>query len=79
MTTTMNFADLSEFEAHLQKHLNGQIHDLRLVCRGDGLVLQGRARTYYAKESAWVTSWSDCSRLAARQKRGQPQRRGQAF
>ena len=43
---------LDQLEAHVQCHLNGRVRDLRLVIRGHGLVLQGRARTYYAKQLA---------------------------
>jgi hypothetical protein len=32
--------------------LQGRIHDFWLMVRGHGLVLQGRARTYYAKQLA---------------------------
>ena len=39
-------------EEHVQCRLNGRVSDLRLLLRGHGLVLQGRARTYYAKQIA---------------------------
>jgi hypothetical protein len=32
--------------------LGGRVSDLRLLLRGNGLVLQGRARSYYAKQLA---------------------------
>lgn len=39
-------------EAHVQRRLGGQVNDLRVVVRGEGLVLQGRTRTYHAKQLA---------------------------
>ena len=45
-------AEIDQLEAHVQSRLNGRIRDLRLLVRGHGLVLQGRASTYYAKQLA---------------------------
>jgi hypothetical protein len=42
----------AELEAHVQCRLGGQIRDLRLVILDKGLVLQGHAHTYYAKQLA---------------------------
>ena len=39
-----------QLEARVQHRLSGRVHDLRVVARDDGLVLQGRAHTYYAKQ-----------------------------
>jgi hypothetical protein len=44
--------ELDELEAHLQSHLSGRISGLRLDVQGDGLILRGRTRTYYAKQLA---------------------------
>ena len=44
--------ELDQLEAHVKCRLNGRVRDLRLLVRGHGLVLQGRARTYYAKQIA---------------------------
>ncbi len=46
---------VDELEAHLQCQLTGRIHNLRLVVRDNGLVLQGQATTYYAKQVAQHT------------------------
>ncbi len=54
----MNLADdnlmeqLGQLEAVLQSRLSGRVHNLRLVVRDQGIVLQGCARTYYAKQLA---------------------------
>jgi len=42
----------SQLETLIRVRLGGQIRDIRVVCRDDGLVLQGRSRTYYAKQLA---------------------------
>ena len=41
-----------QLEAHVQAFLNGRVRDLRVVISADGIVLQGRAYTYYAKQLA---------------------------
>jgi hypothetical protein len=42
----------AELETHLLCRLSGQVHEFRLVVGAGGLVLRGRARTYYAKQLA---------------------------
>jgi osmotically-inducible protein OsmY len=42
----------TELEMRIRVRLGGQIRDFRVVCREEGLVLQGRSRTYYAKQLA---------------------------
>jgi hypothetical protein len=43
----------AEMEAHVQCMLGGQIRDFRLVVVDQGgLILRGRAHTYYAKQCA---------------------------
>jgi hypothetical protein len=44
--------ELERLHAHVQGRLGGQVRNLRLFLRGNGLVLQGRARTYYVKQLA---------------------------
>ena len=41
-----------QLETRIRVRLGGQIRDIQVVCRDDGLVLQGRSRTYYAKQLA---------------------------
>ena len=41
-----------QLETRIRIRLGGQIRDIRVMCRDDGLVLQGRSRTYYAKQLA---------------------------
>ncbi|MCS6975885.1 MAG: hypothetical protein NZM31_02590 [Gemmatales bacterium] len=41
-----------DLETHVQARVGGQLLDFRIVVHDDGLVLQGRARTYYAKQLA---------------------------
>jgi hypothetical protein len=39
-------------ESLVQRRLGGRIRDLRIVVRANGLILQGRAATYHAKQLA---------------------------
>ena len=48
----MSWDETERLEAQLQGRLSGRIHDLRVLVRDEGLVLQGHARTYYAKQLA---------------------------
>lgn len=43
---------LEQLELLVQSRLQGRIHGFRLLPRGDGVVLQGRVHTYYAKQLA---------------------------
>lgn len=43
---------VSRLESTLQIRLSGRVRNLRLEVRDHGLVLQGQARTYYAKQLA---------------------------
>jgi hypothetical protein len=45
-------AALELLEAQVQSRLGGQVRGLRLVAAGQGLILRGRARSYYAKQLA---------------------------
>ena len=45
-------AVLDDLEAHLQCRLSGRIRDFRLSTGSGGLILLGRAPTYYAKQLA---------------------------
>ena len=45
-------SELDQLEAHVQCRLNGRVRDLRLLLRGQGLILKGHTRTYYAKQIA---------------------------
>src|SRR5262245_49671156 len=44
--------NVAKLEAHVQARLSGRVRDLRLVCRDRGLVIQGWAATYHAKQVA---------------------------
>ena len=44
--------ELERLAAVLQARLGGQVRGLRLLLRDNGLVLLGRARSYYAKQLA---------------------------
>jgi len=44
--------EAARLESHVQCRLSGRVHDLRLLIHNEGVVLQGRARTYYAKQLA---------------------------
>lgn len=43
---------LARLELALQSSLRGRVYAFRIVVRDQGIVLQGRARTYYAKQLA---------------------------
>ena len=43
---------VKQIESQINRRLGGQVNDLRVVVQGEGLVLQGRARTYHAKQLA---------------------------
>jgi hypothetical protein len=44
--------EMDRLEAHVQSRLNGRVRDLCLLLRGNGLVLQGHAHTYYVTQLA---------------------------
>jgi hypothetical protein len=44
--------ELERLAAQVQSRLGRQVLDLRLLLQDDGLVLQGRARSYYVKQLA---------------------------
>ncbi len=45
--------ELAQFiEGHVNRAANGRIRDLHVVCSEDRIVLQGRSRTYHAKQLA---------------------------
>jgi hypothetical protein len=50
--TTVSAEELTRIEEHIQSRLIGQVRDFQLVHRDYGLVLQGHAPTYYAKQLA---------------------------
>lgn len=45
-------AEAARLEELVQARLSGQVRDLRIQVRDHGLILQGRARTYHAKQLA---------------------------
>ncbi len=50
---TQNTSDLAErLEGYIELKASGRIRDLHVVCSGDGIILQGRSRTYHAKQLA---------------------------
>lgn len=53
VTVTLPSAtELEELESRLQARLSGRVRDLRLRLDDAGIVLQGLARTYHAKQLA---------------------------
>ena len=44
--------ELDQLELHLRSRLSGRVLDFRLVPRGRGLVLRGRAGSYHGKQQA---------------------------
>jgi hypothetical protein len=48
-----NNLELAEFiEGHINRVANGRIRDLHVVYSDDKIILQGRSRTYHAKQLA---------------------------
>jgi hypothetical protein len=45
-------AEAARLEELVQARLSGRVRDLRIRVRDHGLILQGQARTYYAKQLA---------------------------
>jgi len=52
--------ELARLEVGLQARLGVQVRDLRLTALERGLILQGRARTYLARELAQQTLLETC-------------------
>lgn len=52
VTRSTPLHEIDELEIHLASSLSGRVQDFHLQLRGVGLVLQGHARTYYAKQLA---------------------------
>lgn len=46
---------IDELEARVQDQMHGRVRSLRLLWREPGLILQGQAATYYAKQLAQHT------------------------
>ncbi len=44
--------EIDRLGARVRHQLSGRLNDLRLELRDGGIVLRGRARTYYAKQLA---------------------------
>jgi hypothetical protein len=45
--------EFAEFlESQIQRRLGGQVRDLHVLLREDGVILQGRSATYHAKQLA---------------------------
>jgi hypothetical protein len=48
-----NHLELAQFiEGHVNRVANGRIHDLHVVYSDEKIILQGRSRTYHAKQLA---------------------------
>ena len=45
-------SDLEQLEIHVQSRVAGRVRAFRLVVCDEGLILQGHASTYYAKQLA---------------------------
>ena len=43
---------VEQIESQINRRLGGRVNDLRVIVQGEGLVLQGRARPYHAKQLA---------------------------
>ncbi len=41
-----------EWEARVRGRIRGYVHEFRVVAAGNGLILRGSARSYYAKQLA---------------------------
>jgi len=45
-------ADVAQIETHVRARLGGRLRDFRFLPHENGVVLQGNAPTYYAKQLA---------------------------
>ena len=52
MISPLSPEELMRADEHVRCRIGGKVRDLRLLVRDQGLVLQGHARTYYAKQLA---------------------------
>jgi hypothetical protein len=52
LISTPRLPELEELETRVQSRLNGRVRHFRLMACGRGLILMGRAHTYYAKQLA---------------------------
>lgn len=59
-------SEIDQLAQHVRSRVSGQVRDLQLVLHESGIVLQGWAPTYYAKQLAQqaVMEASQCSILA---------------
>ncbi len=48
----ISLIDPEQLEELVQRRLRGRVRNLRVVLRDQGLILQGRAPTYHAKQLA---------------------------
>jgi hypothetical protein len=48
----LGFAPAEHLESQVQHRLGSRVRDLRVIIRHDGIILQGRAATYHAKQLA---------------------------
>jgi hypothetical protein len=51
-TETLAMPQPEQLEAQLLNRLGGRVRDLRIIIRHNGMILQGRAPTYHAKQLA---------------------------
>ena len=42
----------TRLETHIQARLGSRVRHVRVMCRNNGVILQGSAHTYYAKQLA---------------------------
>ncbi len=56
-------------EGHIERRASGRIRDLHVVCSDESIILQGRSRTYHAKQLAQqaVLDFTDGSPLLTNQ------------
>jgi hypothetical protein len=52
MSEATSSMEIDRLELHLRVRLSGRVRDLQVLGRDNGLVLQGRSRTYYGKQLA---------------------------
>lgn len=50
--TTFTRDEIERLEGHVHRRMGGQLRDFQLQVERSGLILQGRAATYYAKQLA---------------------------
>jgi hypothetical protein len=56
--------EIDRLKEHVKRNLNGRLYGFQLTIHNDGLILRGRAMTYYAKQLAQHAIMATSVRIA---------------